>query len=626
MDPVVAQSRDQNAGDEPPVAFLTGCGLVLTRPDWYPGLLSSEIPKSGGEEDCTVRNTNVVKAGALFLMIGMLVLPISGSSKPTPPPAPEDTSTCIARNGMVAAGNILAAQAGIEVLKTGGNAFDAAIAVSMAMGVVEPFASGIGGGGFAILYNAREQKTYMLDFREMAPAKAAPDMYKLDEQGRIANRASSLGFFAVAVPGTVRGMEELHKRFGTVKWDALLQPAIDYADKGAPVTRHLRASYMDAAESFSLSPSRRFLEAVFSDDGLPKEIGDTFRNPELAESLRKIAKGGADVFYTGDIGKAIVREFEKPGATNWITMADLENFHATWREPIRGTYRGYTIITSPPPSSGGTTLLEILNILEGYDLAAMGHLSADQIHYYIEAQRLAYADRNRYLADPAFTNVPVSGLIDKAYAREQRRRIDPSKDLGVVQPGNPQGYESGNTTSFSVADKDGNVITVTQTINGYFGAGVVPEGTGILLNDEMADFVPDPSSVNAPGPGKRPLSSITPTLLLKDGKPFATLGAPGGQRIITAVGTVILNLVDFGMDIAKAVDAPRLHNGNGKGTAIESRTPADVVKQLSDRGHQMQPTSDYDRGMGSVQGIMYLPDGRIQGIGDRRRDGAAVGY
>jgi gamma-glutamyltranspeptidase / glutathione hydrolase len=573
-----------------------------------------------------VGNRDVTKAGAVFLMGGMLLLRSTPQMSSVTSPSAEETSTCIASNGVVAAGNILAAKAGIETLKKGGNAFDAAITVSMTMGVVEPFASGIGGGGFAVLYSAKEKKTYLLDFREMAPAKATPDMYKLDEHGKIINRASSLGYLAVAVPGTVRGMEELHKRLGTIRWDELLQPAINYAGDGAPITRHLRASYEDALGSFSLFPARNFIEAVFSDGGLPKEIGNTYKNQELAESLKKIAKGGADVFYSGAIAQAIVKEFEKPGANRWITKEDLENFHVTWREPVQGTYRGFTVLTSPPPSSGGTTLIEMLNILEGYDLKKMGHLSADHLHYYIEAQRLAYADRNRYVADPAFTRVPISGLIDKEYAKEQRARISPDKDLGVVQPGNPNRYESGSTTSFSVADKNGNMITVSQTINAYFGAGVVPEGTGILLNDEMADFVPDPSSVNAPGPGKRPLSSITPTLLLKDGKPFATLGAPGAQRIITAVGTVILNIVDFDMDIARAVEAPRLHNGNAKGTAAESRIPADVVTKLKEWGHQIQLTSDFDRGMGSVQGIMYLRDGRIQGVGDRRRDGAAVGY
>lgn len=569
---------------------------------------------------------NLARASVLAVLGGTLGLPVTTSTQATPPSTAAGSNTCTAGNGMVAAGNVLAAQVGVDVLKKGGNAFDAAVAVSMALGVVEPFASGIGGGGFAILYSATDKKTYMLDFRETAPAKATPGMYKLDEHGRVVNRASSHGYLAVAVPGTLRGMEALHKRLGTVKWNELLAPAIDYAAKGAPVTRHLAASYLDTVDSLALFPSRTAIEGVFADEGLPKEVGDRFRNPALAESLRKIATGGADVFYRGEIGNAIVKEFEKPGANRWITKDDLEGFRATWRDAIQGTYRGYTIVTSAPPSSGGTTLLEMLNILEGYDLGKMGRLSPDQLHVYVEAQRLAFADRNRYLADPALTRVPVAGLIDKRYASEQRRRIDLGKDLGVVQPGDPTKYESETTTSFSVADRHGNLITVTQTINGYFGAGVVPEGTGILLNNEMLDFLPDPSSVNAPGPGKRPLSSIAPTLLLKDGKPFATLGAPGGQRIITAVATVILNLVDFGMDIAAAIEAPRLHNGNGQTTAVESRVTAEVLKQLSDRGHHLQSTSDFDRAMGSVQGIMVLRDGRLQGAGDRRRDGAAVGY
>lgn len=297
-----------------------------------------------------------------------------------------------------------------------------------------------------------------------------------------------------------------------------------------------------------------------------------------------------------------------------------------WREPVQSQYRNVTVVSAAPPSSGGLTLMEMLNILEGYDLNKAGFLSADHIHYYIEAQRLAFADRRQYMEDPKFAQIPEFGLMSKKYAESQRARINPDKDAGVITPGNPDKYESGSTTSFSVADKEGNMITVTQTINRFFGAGVIPAGTGILLNDEMDDFTPDPASVNASEPGKRPLSSITPTLLLKDGKPFATLGAPGATRIITAICNVIINMVDYGMDIVKAVDAPRIHNGNDKETQLEKRIPADILNKLKERGHQIKEVSEYNRGLGSVQGIMYLPDGKIQGIGDKRRDGAAVGY
>lgn len=579
-----------------------------------------------------MRQTKRVRVFIALMLIASFVLSITGcgtqqnqSQTPQVKTAEAFKNDFIGKNGMVAAGNPLAAQAGLEVLKKGGNAFDAAVAVSLTLGAVEPFASGIGGGGFAILYNANEKKSYMLDFREVAPAKAKPDMYKLDEKGKIVNDASTTGYHAVAVPGVVRGMDELNKRFGTMKWEDLLQPAINLAQNGAPINTHLSKSLDDSLLRFEKMPSRKALEKIFTNDGIPKGIGENFTNPELAATLTKIAKGGADVFYKGEIADAITKEFQKTGANEWITKEDLDNYKAEWRDPAQGQYRNVTVVSAAPPSSGGMTVVEMLNILEGYDLKKAGFLSVDHLHNYIEAQRLAYADRRQYMADPKFAQIPALGLMSKQYAESQRARI-PDKDSGVLKPGNPSKYESGSTTSFSVADKDGNMITVTQTINYFFGSGVVPEGTGILLNDEMDDFTPDTKSVNAPEPGKRPLSSISPTLLLKDGKPFATFGAPGAARIITAVTSIIMNIVDFDMDIVKAVEAPRIHNGNSAVTDMESRIPADVIAKLKEKGHQFKDVGEFSRGMGSVQGIMYLPDGNIQGIGDKRRDGVAVGY
>lgn len=535
------------------------------------------------------------------------------------------SSHYVGKHAVVAVSNELAAKAGLDILKKGGNVFDAAVAVSMTLSVVEPQASGIGGGGIAVFYDAKKQKSRMLDFREAAPAKATRDMYPLDSRGRVKDNASSFGYRAVAVPGQLRGMEELHKRYGKLKWSELFESAIYYAENGAPATKHYVSALGRMLRSIDTLPSGQFIERTFTNDGFPLQPGDSFKNPDLAKTMRLLAKGGADVFYKGAIAAAIVREFEKPAAGGWITKQDLANYRAIWREPIQGKYRDFTVVSAAPPSSGGLALVGMLNVLEGYDMNKLGYLSPEHIHLFIQAQRLAYADRQKYMADPAFAKIPVTGLTSKEYARSQRLRIT-DKDHGVVGPGNPEKYESGNTTSFSIADKDGNMITITQTINLFFGSGVVPEGTGILLNDEMHDFTADPASANAPEPGKRPLSSVTPTLLLKDGKPYATFGAPGASRIITAMANAVINIVDFNMDLRAAVDAPRINNGNNLKTEVEDRIPIDILRQLEGRNHQFKLVGSFSGLMGSTQGIMYLSDGSIQGVGDQRREGVALGF
>ena len=547
---------------------------------------------------------------------------------------PPDKRDVVAKNGVVAAAHPLAAQAGLEVLKNGGNAFDAAIATSFMLNVVEPNASGMGGGGFAVIYTAKDKKTYFIDYREMAPAQAQPDFY-LRFEGKARDVATVTGYFATGVPGQLRGMEMLHGKFASMKWADLMAPAIKQAEAGLPVTKALNGMVMDNLDRFEkYSPSLAVFKSIFFKDGLPVQEGDVVKNTALTESLKKVAAGGADVFYKGEIADKIDAFYAK-NASGWITKADLAKYQAKMREPVKGTYRGYTLVTSPPPSSGGLTLVNMLNIMEGYDVAKMGRSSTDFLHTFLEAQKLAFADRNKYMADSDFADVPMAGMTDKAYAAERRKLIDMERANNAVKFGDPAKRSAGSTTSFSVVDKDGNMITVTQTINDFFGSGVIVDGTGIIMNDEMDDFVSgNPDHSNAPAPGKRPLSSITPVIVLKDGKPFMTLGSPGGPRIITAIAGILMNVVDFKMDLQSAILTARLHNPNAAVSQLEKpvleykfKEHMDVaVRELEQRGHKLNLRPELSLYFGGAQGIMLLPDGSLHGAADNRRLGQAFGY
>lgn len=540
----------------------------------------------------------------------------------------EQKRDVVATQGVVAAAHPLAAKAGLEILQKGGNAIDAAIATSFALGIVEPNASGLGGGGFAVVYIAKEKKSYVVDYRETAPMAAKVSSYKLDEKGKPIEDAMGLvtGYQAVAVPGQLRGMEMLHQKFGSMKWNELMEPAIQQSEAGLTVSKNFSDILADELGRISKdSPSYPWLQQVFYKDGLPANPGEVIKNTELTASLKKIAVGGADVFYKGEIADLIVKEYAEKGK-GFITKADLENYKAIMREPVEGNYRGYTVMTVPPPSSGGVALLEILNIIEGYDIAKMGAGSADAMHIITEAQKLAFADRAKYMADPAFAKIPLTGLMDKKYAQERRKLIDLTKANTKLTAGEPGKYESGSTTSFSVVDKEGNMVTITQTINHFMGSAVVPAGTGIILNDEMDDFTIDAKSVNAPEGGKRPLSSMAPTVVLKDGKPFVTIGTPGATRIITSISNLIIDLIDFKMDLQPAILYPRFHNNNVAETSIEARIPQDVIKALEARGHKFDVKKDLDLFFGGAQGVMLAPDGKLHGGADPRRDGLAVGY
>ncbi len=538
--------------------------------------------------------------------------------------AAEERRDVIASRGVVTSASPLASQVGADVLQKGGNAFDAAIATAFAISIAEPGLSSIGGGGFALLYNAKEKKTYMIDFRDKAPAKAHENFYELDEKGRVKNNAKATGWYSVAVPGNVAAMEEIHKRFASKKWGELVQPAIGLLEQGVPVNKTLYEFILSALDRIEASPSKDFFQKTFFKDELPLEVGQKYYMPDLVKTLKIIAAEGGQAFYKGAVADKIVAAFAK-NANGWISKEDLANYKVAMREPVQGTYRGKYQVVSVPPPAGGLAVIEILNILENFDLKKMGYGTPDTVQTMIEAQKLAFADKNHYMADPDFKAVPVKTLIDKKYAASRAALIKLDSTLKAPKPGDVDAL-AGNTTSFSIIDKDGNMVTITQTINHFLGAAVVPEGTGILMNNQMNAFTTRPGRANSVQAGKRPLSNMAPTLVLKEGKPFMTLGSPGSSRIITAVSTILVNVIDYGMNLQEAIAAPRFHNSNLPKTTMEARWSPEIRKALEDRGQVLQIYKEVDLFFGGAQGAMILPDGKIQGCADPRRSGKAVGY
>nr|WP_294867806.1 gamma-glutamyltransferase [uncultured Pseudogulbenkiania sp.] len=534
-----------------------------------------------------------------------------------------------ARHGMVAAEQELASRIGLDVLKRGGNAVDAAVAVGFALAVVLPNAGNLGGGGFMVLHDAKSGQDVALDFREIAPAKASRDMY-LDEKGNVAEGRSTYTHLAVGVPGTVAGMEHALKRWGTMKLADLIAPSIKLAEGGIVVSPTMAKMLEVEKDNLGKWDSTR---AIFFKNGRPLQLGDKLVQKDLAKSLRLIAKHGSKVFYNGEIGDKIVAEMAQHGGL--IGKDDLRNYKVEERAPVRGEYRGYQVVSMPPPSSGGTHIIQILNMLERYPLAQYGVNSAQTIHHMAEAMKLAYADRAEYLGDPGFVKVPVKGLTSKKYADELAQKIDPVKVLpaSAIKPGKPQPYESDQTTHYSIVDAKGNAVAVTYTLNLNFGSGIVARGTGILLNDEMDDFSAKPGVPNAYGliggdanaiqPGKRPLSSMSPTLVLKNGKPWLVTGSPGGARIITTTLQTIVNAIDFGMNPAEAASTPRVHHQWLPDVLrVEKGLSPDTMAILQKQGYKVsvQPT------MGRTQTIQLRDDG-LYGYSDPRNpDGATLGY
>ena len=535
-----------------------------------------------------------------------------------------------AKNGMVASQEALASEVGLQILKQGGNAVDAAVAVGFALAVTLPRAGNIGGGGFMLIYDAAQDKTVALDYREKAPASAARDMY-LDDEGNAVSDLSRYHGLAVGVPGTVAGLLKALEDHGTMSRGEVMAPAIELAENGIEVTTGLSESLEALKDRLQKWPSTK--KVFFKPDGDSYQIGERLRQPDLAASLKRIAAKGADGFYQGETASKLVKAVNDAGGN--MSMSDLADYEAVARTPVTGNYRGFEIVSMPPPSSGGIHIVQILNILEGYPLAEYGQNSAQTIHLMSEAMQLAYADRAEYLGDSDFVDVPTTGLTARPYANQLRALIDPNRatPAASIKAGNPIPYESDQTTHFSIVDKDGNAVANTYTLNFSYGTGLVADGTGILLNNEMDDFSAKPGVPNAYGllggeanaveAGKRPLSSMSPTLVFKDDKPYIVTGSPGGSRIITTVTQIISNVIDHDMNIAEATHAPRIHDQwLPDEIRIEKALNIDTVKKLEDMGHKVSPKDT----MGSTQSIMLTPTGIYGATDPRSIDAAVVGY
>ena len=533
------------------------------------------------------------------------------------------------KNGMVASEQGLATQVGLDILKQGGNAIDAAVAVGFALAVVLPNAGNIGGGGFMVLHDDKTGKDVAIDFREIAPAKASRDMY-LNNQGNVIDGKSLFTHDASGVPGTVAGMEYALKKWGTMPLSKVLEPAIKLADKGFIVSDVLAQTLKEEKSTLGKWSASK---AIFFKNGEPLKSGDLLVQKDLAKSLRLIAKQGAKAFYQGEIATKIAKEMQSHGGT--MTLEDLKAYKVVERQPIIGDYRGYKVVTMPPPSSGGVHLIEILNMLEHYPIKEDGVNSAKNIHHMAESMKLAYADRSEYLGDPDFVKIPVTGLTSKAYANERVKTIDDNKARlsSNIKPGKPQPYESDQTTHFSVMDKAGNAAAVTYTLNLNFGSGIVAEGTGILLNNVMDDFSVKPGVPNAFGlvggtanaieAKKRPLSSMTPTIVMKNNKPWLVTGSPGGARIITTVLQSVVNTIDHEMNPAEAIITPRVHHQwLPDELRVEEGISPDTIKLLQDKGHKVVTKAP----MGRIQ-IIQADDSGFYGYSDPRNpDGKTLGF
>lgn len=535
-----------------------------------------------------------------------------------------------AKQGMVASSEKLASQIGIDTLKKGGNAVDAAVAVGFALAVTHPTAGNLGGGGFMMIRFASGE-TACIDYRETAPAAAGRDVY-LDMVGQVVPKASTQGYRASGVPGTPAGLCLAQKKYGRLSLKEVIQPAIDLAEQGFLVSDHLSDSLKGAAPLLELFPESR---RVYLNGGRYFEPGARLIQKDLASSLKAIRDEGEDGFYRGEVAAKIAAAYERH--ERWMTLVDLQQYQARLRTPLRGRYRGYDVITMPPPSSGGTVLLEMLNALEGFNVSSMGAGSSRTIHLMTEAMRHAFRDRAELMGDTDFVKVPTGQLVLKSYASEFRKGFNPEKALdSLALPARMlPASEASETTHFSVVDKDGNAVANTYTLNGGYGSGVTIEGTGILMNNEMDDFTSKPGVPNANGliqgeanavaRGKRPLSAMTPTFLLREGKLFLVIGSPGGPTIINTVLQVIVNVVDFGFTIQEAIDGPRFHH---QWLPDELRMEnqgfsEDVTKALEVRGHRLA----FRGFMGDAQGIMLEPKtGMRLGASDPRGDGLTIGY
>lgn len=535
------------------------------------------------------------------------------------------------QHGMVATSHTLATEVALEVLRNGGNAVDAAVTAGFALAVTQPRSGNIGGGGFMLFSPGDGSAPEAIDYREKAPAAASETMFQ-DENGNVVTNRSRFTHLAAGVPGTVAGLALALERHGTISLEEALAPAIRLAREGFIVPHRFTEGLEQAKDRLQRWPAT--LETFYKEDGSAWQPGERFRQPELAATLQRIADNGVRGFYEGETARLIAEEMERNGGL--ITEQDLRDYEPAIREPVHGTYRGHDIYSMSPPSSGGTHIVQILNILESYPISDWGHNSASTIHHMAEAMKLAYADRSQYLGDTDYVDVPLDGLTSKAYAEGLRETIKPdqARPASEIGPGEPAAYESPETTHFSVVDRWGNAVSNTYTINFSYGSGITVAGAGFLLNNEMDDFSAKPGVPNAYGliggeankveAGKRMLSSMSPTIVRRDGRNFLVTGSPGGSRIITTTLQVVMNVIDHNMNIQTAVSVPRVHHQwLPDEIRIEQGVSPDTVQRLEDKGHTVVTKS----AMGAIQSILIGPGGTLYGGADPRRStSSAMGY
>ncbi|GHH98955.1 gamma-glutamyltransferase [Neobacillus kokaensis] len=568
---------------------------------------------------------------SVLLIVG--TLPFSAQAKGKEVDYGKYSQVAVGKDGMVATAHPLASEIGAEVLRTGGNAIDAAVAIQFALNVVEPMMSGIGGGGFMMVYDGKTKETTIINSRERAPEGATPNMF-LDKDGKpIPFAERSTGGTAVGVPGTLKGLETALEKWGTRPMQQLISPAIELADKGFPIESVLADAIADNQEMLS----RTAAKDVFLPNGKPLEDGDILVQKDLANTFKLIRSNGTDAFYKGPIAKALANTVQEFGGS--MTTADLNKYEVTIDEPIWGDYQGYQIASMPPPSSGGVFLLQMLKILDDYNLSQYDVKSWEKYHLLAETMHLAYADRAAYAGDPEFVNVPLKGLLHPDYIKERQKLISLDRVNPNPTAGDPWKYETdtanyqitkqpsdrkyGETTHFTVTDRWGNVVSNTTTIEQLFGTGIMVPGYGFMLNNELTDFDAVPGGANEVQPNKRPLSSMTPTIVFKDDKPVLTVGSPGGPTIITSVLQTILYAIEYDMELKAAVEEPRIYTNNLSSYRYESGIPAEVIKKLNDLGHKFgtSPTT-----IGNVQSILIDHDnGIFKGVADSSRNGAAIG-
>ncbi len=580
---------------------------------------------------CDFLKTTHSKIMVVTLSCSLFILPAMGLSFQGGIYEQEDIfHPVLANNGMVASQEENATRIGVEILKKGGNAFDAAVAVGFALAVTLPRAGNIGGGGFFMGYSAKDNKVFSVDYRETAPLASEPDMY-LDNNQEVDEYLAQSSYKSAGVPGSVAGLCHVLKKYGTLTLKEVMAPAIRLAEEGIIVNQD---------HVFTLSKGKERLQKweetkriYFKEDGSVYQVGERMYFKELAESLRQISEKGPKVFYEGEIAQKIVADMEEHDGH--ITFEDLKNYRVKEREPVHGTYRGYDVYGMPPPSSGGIHIIQMLNILEQYPLGYLGPNSAESLHLMAESMKFAFADRSKYLGDQDWWTVPISGLISKDYANKIRKKINPyqTRPSRKIKPESPDPFESDETTHFSIMDQYGNIVSNTTTLNFSFGSGIVIKGTGILLNDEMDNFSAKEGVPNAYGllggranaiqPTKRPLSSMSPMIILKEGKPYLATGSPGGPRLINAILQVIINVIDHEMNVAEATNAKRIHHQwHPDKLRVEKGFNPDTLRLLATKGHKIVVKN----AMGSTQSVLR-DENRFTGASDPRRPGAlTLGY